>query len=652
MVVLKCKVCGGDIIRVGERTGECQSCGNTYTLPAIDDDKRAELYNRGNHFRQIGEYDEAYSAFEHIIAEDPSDVDAHMQLFLCRYGVKYVRDPKSGLCKPTVSRMSYESVESDQDYQAALKNSDGEARATYKKQADEIRKIQEQYMKISRQEQPYDVFICFKENGEDGERTLASVEAQDIYERLSAKGLRVFFSRITLQDKLGESYEPYIFAALNSAKVMLLVANEKTQIESEWVRNEWSRYMILRRKDKSKNIIPVYFDMDIYDFPQEIAFQGVDLKKPGAFQDLERAVMKICGHIQQNNANSGARITMDNLYKRMSQALEDKDYEETKKLADQILNYDPENGKGYLGRLLGEFHVSQIEELPLDESWISNRYCTRALQYADDNIKNRLQKQVAAAKKETLYQKAKYESINGDYQWALTVCEGELKNYKDSQDIAKDCREHQKYDADCNAYLKELGDSESYLYKKMQEVHPKEIGAYMKLRMKEENQSGGFYHNQEKRIAIIAVISLICAIFNVQYGNGWEVFWIIAAVSVYKRISGVSGAKLTVVSVVVLTVIYECAYPYIPFIKWIMCIASAVFSAAALYNIAAISSKKETHEKRIQYYTQVISPLEQELATKLSNHYAPLIGEENIQALTSINAYLSSGKSSSNETGV
>ena len=48
-----------------------------------------------------------------------------------------------------------------------------------------------------------------------------SVIAQDVYDALTTKGYRVFFSRITLEDKLGTEYEPYIFAALNSAKVML-----------------------------------------------------------------------------------------------------------------------------------------------------------------------------------------------------------------------------------------------------------------------------------------------------------------------------------------------------------------------------------------------------------------------------------------------
>ena len=41
-----------------------------------------------------------------------------------------------------------------------------------------------------------------------GARRQDSVLAQDIYDALTDKGFKVFFSRITLEDKLGKQYEP------------------------------------------------------------------------------------------------------------------------------------------------------------------------------------------------------------------------------------------------------------------------------------------------------------------------------------------------------------------------------------------------------------------------------------------------------------
>ena len=45
-----------------------------------------------------------------------------------------------------------------------------------------------------------------------------------VYDVLTQKGYCVFFFGITLEDKFGQEYEPYIFAALKSSKIMLGVS--------------------------------------------------------------------------------------------------------------------------------------------------------------------------------------------------------------------------------------------------------------------------------------------------------------------------------------------------------------------------------------------------------------------------------------------
>ncbi len=146
MTVLKCKMCGGNIQISGASHGVCDSCGCEVTLPKIDDDKRADMYNRGNYFRQVGEFDRAYSAYEHIIADDPGDAEAHWCLTLCRYGVEYVSDPRTGDFKPTVSRMSYDPILNDPDYLAALAASDEYTKELYRREARKIDHIQRQYL--------------------------------------------------------------------------------------------------------------------------------------------------------------------------------------------------------------------------------------------------------------------------------------------------------------------------------------------------------------------------------------------------------------------------------------------------------------------------------------------------------------------------
>ena len=45
-----------------------------------------------------------------------------------------------------------------------------------------------------------------------------------VYDVLTQKGYCVFFFGITLEDKFGQEYEPYIFDTINSSKIMLGVS--------------------------------------------------------------------------------------------------------------------------------------------------------------------------------------------------------------------------------------------------------------------------------------------------------------------------------------------------------------------------------------------------------------------------------------------
>ena len=53
MSVFKCKMCGGTLeINPGDTVAVCDSCGTKQTLPKLDDERRANLYDRANHFRR------------------------------------------------------------------------------------------------------------------------------------------------------------------------------------------------------------------------------------------------------------------------------------------------------------------------------------------------------------------------------------------------------------------------------------------------------------------------------------------------------------------------------------------------------------------------------------------------------------------------
>ena len=278
-------------------------CVNTVALlkPFLQVMKKIQVFNRANKLRLDCEFDKAAGLYESIIADFPDDSEAYWGLVLCKYGVEYVEDPDSHERIPTVHRARYQLITNDGDYKSALENADTYQKTVYEREAERIEIIQNGILDISKTEEPYDVFICYKETDNVGQRTEDSVLAYDIYERLTEKGYRVFFSRVTLDDKLGQEFEPYIFSALNSAKVMLVVGTKAEYFNAVWVKNEWSRFLEITSKDKSKVIIPCYKDMNPSDLPEELGrLQSQDMNKLGAMQDLIFGIGKLFRPSVQN----------------------------------------------------------------------------------------------------------------------------------------------------------------------------------------------------------------------------------------------------------------------------------------------------------------------------------------------------------------
>ena len=211
MAVIKCKMCGGDlVIEPGSTVAECEYCGSRQTVPSADNEKKLALFARANRLRAACEFDKAAGIYEAIVADFPEEAESYWGLVLCKYGIEYVDDPATGKKIPTCHRSSFDSVMDDSNFEQAMENADEVALRVYRQEAEQIEGIRKGILEVSSSEKPYDIFICDKETDTNGDRTVDSLLAQDIYDALTSKGYRVFFSRITLEDKLGQEYEPYI----------------------------------------------------------------------------------------------------------------------------------------------------------------------------------------------------------------------------------------------------------------------------------------------------------------------------------------------------------------------------------------------------------------------------------------------------------
>ena len=370
MAIIKCKMCGGDLnIAENNSVAVCEYCGTQQTVPSADNEKKLTLFGRANRLRMACEFDKAAGVYESIVVDFPEEAEAYWGLVLCKYGIEYVDDPATGKKIPTCHRSSFDSVMDDSNLEQALENADVIAQKVYREEAKQFERIRKGILEVSSSEKPYDIFICYKETDEKGDRTLDSVLAQDLYAVLTDKGYRVFFSRITLQGKLGEAYEPYIFAALNSAKVMLAVGTCYEYYNAVWVKNEWSRYIKLCEADKSKHLIPCYKDLDPEDMPKEFKhLQGADLGKMGAIQDILFNMEKyipLKKTVKENVVvqQSAETTKVQALLERAFLFLEDGDWKAAKEYCEKALDIDPKCAEGYLGKLMVELRICRRAQL-------------------------------------------------------------------------------------------------------------------------------------------------------------------------------------------------------------------------------------------------------------------------------------------------
>ena len=457
MSVFKCKMCGGTLeFNTGDTVGVCDSCGTKQTLPKTNDDVIANLFNRANNLRLKCEFDKAEQIYEKIVEQNAEDCEAHWGIILCKYGIEYVEDPKTLSRVPTCHRTLFEAVTTDADYLAAIAKADDAQKEIYQNEAREIDKIQKNILAIVKNEKPFDVFICYKETDENGKRTVDSTVANDIYYQLTKEGLKVFYAAITLENKLGQEYEPYIFAALNSAKVMLVIGTKPEYFEAVWVKNEWSRFLNLMKTDRNKLLIPCYRDMDAYDLPEAFAhLQAQDMGKIGFINDLIHGIKKMtktesAAAPQSETAPSAGNITP--LLKRAKMFLEDGEWQKADDFCEQVLNQDPECAEAYLYKLMAEQHARDREDLPdLALPFDNSNYYEKIQRFGDDALKNEIAGYVAHIK-----ERNEYEEKDEIYENAVSLMDAaktefdfkaaaakfaEIPEHRDAEKLKEDCLE-------------------------------------------------------------------------------------------------------------------------------------------------------------------------------------------------------------------
>ena len=407
MMLLQCEMCSGELeISLDRSIGVCKYCGSTFTIPKAME-KKGNMFNRANYLRQNCNFDKAIGVYEMILADDCQDADALWGLVLCRYGIEFVEDPATKTRIPTCHRASKTSILLDPDFKSALQFADEEKRAVYLANAEKIDSIQKSLIALSETQEKYDVFICYKETDESGERTVDSVLAQEVYNELTKMNVKTFFSRKSLEKSVGSNYEPIIYSALNSAQVMIVIGTTPEHFEATWVKNEWGRYLKFMREDENKHIIPAYKNISAYQLPDEfLSIQAVDMSKIGAIMDLCDGVKKLLKKEEQPEVSSSAApVSKDSLYSRAMIFLGNREFYKAVDYFEKVLDIDPSYSRAYWGSLLASYQCVTNNDLVncTYDDWTTDLRFINALQFASEEerkiYEDILKKRVANFKK-------------------------------------------------------------------------------------------------------------------------------------------------------------------------------------------------------------------------------------------------------------
>ena len=289
-----CNICGANYEYINGKW-KCRYCGS-YKPEEITNEESTLLYIANQRLR-MADFDEAEKQFTDIIEKFPKSTYAYWGRLLAKYGIKY-EDDFDGRKIPTCYATSMECFTSDSDYLKALDFADADTKEFYQKQAGYIEKVRKEWVEKAKKEKPYDIFICYKDsdltNGID--RTPDSIAAQEIYIHLVEQGYRVFYSRESLRDKIGEKYEPYIFNALSTAKVMLVYGSSAEYITSTWLKNEWMRYeKRIKNGEKDPSSLIVACDgFSPSELPRMLATkQCLDANRRTFYIDLDKCISHI-----------------------------------------------------------------------------------------------------------------------------------------------------------------------------------------------------------------------------------------------------------------------------------------------------------------------------------------------------------------------
>ena len=278
----------------------CPACDALNGRPQAEG-SALESLSRATAQRLRCDFHNAVNSYQHVLLDSPEEHEALWGLALCRYGIEYVDDHRTGKRMPTVHSVRRKPMQLDPDYLAALDCAPEDVRVQYEKEAQYIDDAMAKIIELSEKCPPFDVFLCHKTTKPDSEAYTEDYNrAFDLYHELTMQGYRVFFAPKEMAGvAAGSDYEAAIYHALDTAKVMLLICSDANYLTSAWVRSEWTRFLEMVDEREDKRLVPLlYGGFTPVKLPRELRpyrLECVTMDSFTAASNVLRLLEKCCG---------------------------------------------------------------------------------------------------------------------------------------------------------------------------------------------------------------------------------------------------------------------------------------------------------------------------------------------------------------------
>ena len=508
---MRCETCGGELKYSEDRKrAVCLNCGNEYYFKEEKSEALVLALNLANKARLANDFDGAIQKYEAVVENNPTDAEAYWGLVLSTYGIEYVEDPRTHERIPTCRRTVKQSIVENKDYLAAIDNAAPEQRDIYETRAKLIDRLQTKIKSQLENEEDFDVFISFKATDNNGYPTRDSVVARAIYDELEKRGIKTFFSEVTLKHRLGEDYEPIIYKALYSCKFFILVATSEENMNSAWVKNEWSRFRDRVFDEAMTNAgCAVFENLSLNELPPFLRGQGIPLEKypNGGYEiviadsladrfgltnknqeaeeikkqieEQKRSTQELeekLKMVSSSQTTSGG-VSVASLLMRGDQELAVRDFEKAAEYYHKVTDMDPTNGEAFWKLFLCDLKAKTPAEAAkkIDRrdlpSISQDKNLLYACKYADDKIKKQIAvyvDKISSNIQERIEQGEDAYQKNQEESKAIDL---EIEQQKNQIDvICADAKRKQRYNPDLfkkakERYSSNITDFKSYNYR-------------------------------------------------------------------------------------------------------------------------------------------------------------------------------------------